>query len=98
MKRNSKKYTKNSINNSKFKLDKKIIVVGGFLIIVISFVALFMIIKNYSSLMGNSVSYYSCPDNTYIIQDNSCIKTVTSDSLLLGDVNVDYKVDIEDLN
>ena len=55
--------------------------------------------KSLTGMMGNSItkSFYYCDDSSYTLKENKCVKTETSESILLGDVNLDGKVDDNDL-
>ena len=52
------------------------------------------------SLMGNSITttFYYCEDTSYTLSDNKCIKKENASSNILGDVNLDGKVDNSDLD
>ena len=54
---------------------------------------------NLDSIMGNSVidKYYYCLDDSYELKSNKCYKKDYQDAILIGDVNSDSEIDIEDV-
>lgn len=72
------------------------------IILLILFLAYELIARNtgLKSLMGNSVTsgFYYCEDASYTLNDNKCVKTQTTESGILGDVNLDGAVDDNDIN
>lgn len=90
--------TKKNFINKENKFAFIIICSVIFLIIVIMVIGLISG-KGLSGMMGNSVtkSFYYCDDSSYTLKENKCLKTETSESILLGDVNLDGKVDDNDL-
>lgn len=79
-----------------------LIIVISFILLLIAFMVYELIARNtgMKSLMGNSIttSFYYCEDNTYTLNDNKCVKSETTNSNMLGDVNQDGVVDNNDLD
>ena len=77
------------------------IIVISFIVLLIVFMIYELIARNtgMKSLMGNSLttSFYYCEDNSYTLNNDKCVKTETASSNILGDVNLDGKVDNSDL-
>lgn len=78
-------------------------------IIIISVIAILILFLSYEliarntglkSLMGNSVTsgFYYCEDASYMLNGNKCVKSQTTESGILGDVNLDGIVDDNDIN
>lgn len=84
----------NSNNNN-------ILIKYGFVTIVLSFVIMILGFNdiNLYSIMGNSVTdkYYYCIDDSYELKGNKCYKTDYQDAILIGDVNNDSIIDIDDI-
>ena len=78
------------------------IVVILFIVLLISFMVYELIARNtgMKSLMGNSITtnFYYCEDSNYTLNNNKCIKVETAPSNILGDVNLDGKVDNSDID
>ena len=78
-----------------------LIIVISFILLLIAFMIYELIARNtgMKSLMGNSIttSFYYCEDNTYTLSDNKCVKSESTQSNMLGDVNQDGVVDNNDL-
>lgn len=51
---------------------------------------------NFYGLMGNSVINYYCENKDYELVGNKCIKNIQEPSILLGDVNLDNKINRDD--
>ena len=93
------KLNKENLLNKDNKFAVIIISVVIFLIVLIMLMGL--ISKgSITALMGNSVtkSFYYCEDASYNLKDDKCIKVETSESILLGDVDLNGSVTLEDLN
>ena len=77
------------------------IIVISVIVLLIAFMIYELIARNtgMKSLMGNSIttSFYYCEDNTYALNNDKCVKYETASSNILGDVNLDGKVDNSDL-
>lgn len=73
-------------------INKKIIIL--FFIILLIIIAIFLGFN--SRLMGNSVTDYYCEDESYTVEGNSCVKIIEKKYGLLGDINLDSKITIED--
>ena len=77
------------------------IIVISLLVLLIAFMIYEFIARNtgMKSLMGNSIttSFYYCEDNSYTLNNDKCIKSETTSSSILGDVNLDGNVDNADL-
>lgn len=67
-------------------------------IIIIAVFAVVLIEKNsLQKLMGNSVtSEYYCEDSTYTLEGTSCTKTIQEKPYLVGDVDLDGRISLED--
>ena len=50
-----------------------------------------------SDLMGNSVTSYYCEDASYTLKGNQCIKEIKTKAATLGDVNLNQKIDEQDV-
>ena len=68
-------------------------------VITVVSLSLFMVIfnANLSNLMNNSVSNYYCNDS-YELKNNMCVKEVSSELLILGDIDKDNKITENDIN
>lgn len=77
-----------------------IIVISG-IVLFIAFMVYELIARStgMKSLMGNSIttSFYYCEDTSYTLNNNKCVKSDTTASNLLGDVNLDGVVNNTDL-
>ena len=64
-----------------------VVLIGGVITLVVT--------GNFNALMGNSVTEYYC-DSSYTLKGTNCEKTITMQPNLLGDVNSDGKITIND--
>ena len=67
-------------------------------ITLICLVVVLIITGSLSKLMGNSITEYYCFDNTYTLEGDKCVKEMSVDAAILGDINSDNKVDKNDLD
>lgn len=67
-------------------------------IIVITLVVTLIITDNFNNLMENSVTNYYCEDNSYTLNGTKCEKVIKEKPIILGDLNADEKITIDDLN
>ena len=83
--------------------NNNILIKYGIITFTISFVIMILgfdyISFNLNSIMGNSVTdkFYYCEDNSYELKGNICYKTDYQNAVLIGDVNNDSEIDIEDI-
>ena len=87
------KKLKSKSKNNKYK---KIIIIFAIVLVVVF--GIFILFKtNIINLMGNSVtSEYYCEEG-YELQKNSCIKTVKTSPVIIGDVDLDGEITENDL-
>ena len=91
-----KKQLGNSTDN-KF-INKKILLICILVVIlVISFITLFAT-GTFSKLMGNSIDSYHCIDDSWKLEDGNCTRTTVKNVELYADINLDGKIDNEDLD
>ena len=76
---------------------QKLIFVCISIVLVVSFIVL-IITGSLSNLMGNSVIEYYCNDSAYSLDGTNCVKKIVKKSFVLADVNLDDKIDSDDLN
>ena len=75
---------------------KKMVIYGMPVFIVI--IGLILIVSGkLNTLMGNSTTIYQCQEG-YSLKGDKCIKTIKKNAPLLGDINNDGKVSVEDSN
>ena len=89
----NKKY----IGKSNKKLKKILIIVFSILVIVLITIIL-IITGNLEKLMGNSVTKYYCADKTWKLEGTDCVRNTVKKAVLYADINLDGKVDNEDIN
>lgn len=68
-----------------------------FPIVIVIMIVVLITTDSLSNLMGNSVTEYYCKDDSYTLKGDKCIKEIKEKSAVLGDVNLDEKITLEDL-
>ena len=82
--------------NKSIKL-KNLLIIASIILLLILIIVILGVTGNLTKLMGNSVTNYYCEDSTYVLEGDKCVKQIKGTYALLGDVNLNGKIDEDDL-
>ena len=86
----------NNIEMKKRKINKIYIIVAS--IILVSIIVVLISIGSLSNLIGDSVTnQFYCEDSSYKLDGDKCVKEIKTKAAVLGDVNLDEKIDEQDV-
>lgn len=94
----SKKGIRKKEKNDNISETNKKLMIIAVPVVVILLVIGFISIDSITHLMGNSATgdKYTCEDSTFELKGNECVKQVTENAYLIGDVNKDGAIDVLD--
>ena len=86
----------NNIKMKKRKINKIHIIVASIILVII--IVVLITTGSLSNLMGNSVAnQFYCEDSSYKLDGDKCVKEIKTKAAVLGDVNLDEKIDEQDV-